>query len=79
MQKATPEQKAAAESLRAIGISESYASQLARAKRTPSQSLALDIFRKTGLKLGPIAQATDAEISVLERVAARPAHAEARA
>lgn len=56
-----------------MGISESYASQLANAKRKPSQPLALRIYRETKIKLGPIAAATDAEIAMLEGLARRTA------
>lgn len=50
----------------AAGISVPYASQLLSGVRDPSRSLALRIFRATGRKLGPIANATDAQIEVLE-------------
>lgn len=57
----------------AAGISVPYASQILRGERTPSQQLAISIYRKTGRKFGPIAQATDEEIDVLERVQDRAA------
>lgn len=66
-------ERAVAERLRSIGISESYASQLARNIRKPSQPLAIRIFRQTGLKLGPIARATDEDIEALERLVGRAA------
>jgi DNA-binding transcriptional regulator YdaS (Cro superfamily) len=52
---------------KAIGVSVPYASQLLSGTRTPPVPTAISIFRKTGLKLGPIAQATPEEIDVLER------------
>ena len=57
----------------AAGISVPYASQILRGERTPSQQLAISIYRKTGRKFGPIAKATDEEIDVLERVQDRAA------
>jgi transcriptional regulator with XRE-family HTH domain len=57
-----------AERLRGIGISESYASQLANGRRPPSLRLAIRIYRELGIKLGPLAHATAAEIAALERV-----------
>lgn len=61
------------ERLRSIGISDSYAWQLANRKRTPSLPLALRIHRELGVKMGPVTEATTAEIRALERVAAKPA------
>lgn len=60
-----------ADRLKSAGISESYASLIANGHRKPSQPLAIDIYRKTGLKLGPIADATDADIDALERLVGR--------
>lgn len=57
--------------LREAGISESYASLIANGHRQPSKPLAIHIFRETGLKLGPIASATDDDIDALERVVGR--------
>lgn len=71
METAPLEQRAVVERLRAIGISESYASQLARSIRPPSKPLAIDIFRRTGMKLGPIADLTEQQIDVLETVVGR--------
>lgn len=62
-----------AERLRGIGISESYASQLARAVRDPSMPLAIRIYRELGAKLGPIKGATATEIAALERVTKKKA------
>lgn len=50
------------------GISLPYASQLLSGKRTPSPTLAIAIFRKTGLKFGPIAQASEEDIEAMARV-----------
>ena len=62
-----------AEKLRSIGISESYASQIANEKRAPSMPLALKINRALGVKLGPLVGVSDADIPVLERVHASDA------
>lgn len=62
---------ALAEKLRDAGISESYASLISRGLRDPSAPLAIDIFRKTGLRFPPIADATDDEINTLERMVGR--------
>jgi hypothetical protein len=54
------------------GISVPYASQILSDKpkqaRTPSRSLAIHIFRKTGWRHDSIAALSDAEIDVLERL-----------
>ena len=55
------------------GISLPYASQILSGTRPPSLPLAINIFRKTGRKFGPIARASDEEIDVLERVQDRAA------
>ncbi len=55
------------ELVRATGMSMPYASQILADKRTPSRAMAITIFRKLGVKLGPIKGATDDEIEVLER------------
>ncbi len=63
----------------ATGISQSYASMILSDEtdpaksRTPAMPLAITIFRRFGLKLGPIALATDDEIDVLERLQERAA------
>ena len=54
-----------------LGVSKSYSSELASGRREPSKDLAIRIFRGIGVKLGPIKNATDEEIDVLERMAAR--------
>lgn len=51
-----------------VGISMSYASEILSAKRAPSRSLAIAIYRKTGRKFGPIAGLSDADIDTLERI-----------
>jgi transcriptional regulator with XRE-family HTH domain len=55
----------------ALGVSRSYASEIVNGKRNPSLHLAVKIYRKLGVKLGPIANATPAEISAIERVGAK--------
>lgn len=57
--------------LESIGISKPYASQLASGTRTPSLGLALKIYKQLGIKLGPIAGASKADIAATERVASR--------
>lgn len=48
-------------------ISQPFASQVLSGVKVPSMRSAIKIFRATGLKFGPIAEATDEEIAVLER------------
>lgn len=55
----------------AAGVSKSYASQIASGKRDPSLALAISIFRATGLKFGPISNASKAEIATLEKTIAK--------
>jgi hypothetical protein len=57
-----------AKKIREAGVSEGYSHDLARGNRRPSRPLAIKIYRKTGIKLGPIAGVADADIEVLERV-----------
>jgi len=57
----------------AAGISIAYASMILSGDRTPAMPLAINIYRKTGRKFGPIAQATDAEIDMLENLQDRAA------
>lgn len=64
-------EKGLAGKLREAGISESYASLLARGERNPSKPLAIHIFRETGVKLGAIANASDDDIDALERLVGR--------
>jgi hypothetical protein len=51
----------------AVGISQAYASMILTGERTLKLPLAIEIFRKTGHKLGPIAEASDEDIDTLER------------
>ena len=51
----------------AVNISVPYASQLLSGSRDISRDIAIRAFRALGVKLGPIANASDAEIDVLER------------
>lgn len=50
-----------------LGTSIPYASQLLNGKRPWTQALAIKLYRATGAKVGPIAEATPREIAVLER------------
>lgn len=52
----------------AAGISLSYAHMILNEKRTPSLTTAIHIFRKTGHKFGPIANASDDQIEVMAQV-----------
>lgn len=74
MEGANPTVPTPTELSKAAGISVPYAWQLLNPgpdgrPRTPSLALAIRIYRATQntLKLGPIADATDAEIAILER------------
>jgi transcriptional regulator with XRE-family HTH domain len=58
--------------LQALGISESYASEIANGRRQPSMRLALRIHDSLGEKFGPLAGVADEDIPALRRV-----HAEA--
>lgn len=49
-------------------ISMGYASDLLSGKKVPSPSTALKILRTTGVKIGPVANLSDAEIAVLEKM-----------
>lgn len=63
----------------AVGISQSYASMILSDEtdpaksRSPAMPLAIKIFRRFGLKFGPIAHATDDEIDLLDRLQERAA------
>lgn len=50
------------------GISASYAFMIMNGDRTPGESLAIKIFRKTGHKLGPIEKLSDDQIDALEQI-----------
>lgn len=52
----------------AAGISMAYASEILNGKRTPSRSLAISIFHKTGRKFGPVAGLSDDDIATLARI-----------
>lgn len=57
---------------RAVGISVPYASQLLKGPKSEGGrdmplGLAIRIYRAVGHKLGPISDASDAEIAILER------------
>lgn len=56
-----------------LGISKGHASDILRGETEPSQKLAIRIFRRFGLKLGPIARSSTAEISLLEKILSRGA------
>lgn len=59
-----------AQRLMAAGVHKSHAYQLAQ-KSSPR--VALRIFKRTGIRIGPLEQATDEEIKVLERIEGRAA------
>jgi len=50
-----------------LSISIPYASALLNGSRPWTRALAITAYRKLGVKIGPIANATDEEIAVLER------------
>lgn len=52
---------------RALGVSRPYAWQLLKGDRTLTTAMAVKIARKTGHKIGPVADASDAELAILER------------
>lgn len=52
----------------AANISPSYASMILSGDRVPPIPLAITIYRATGYKLGPIADATDQDIEAAERL-----------
>lgn len=70
-----PKQPSLALRLQTIGVKKSHAYMIAWGKRTPSLPLALRIHDELGLKLGPIASATEDEIGALARIADRGAAA----
>jgi hypothetical protein len=53
--------------LRAAGLTKSHAYMVARGDRSPSLQLAVKIHSEIGVKLGPIACMTDAQIKALAR------------
>lgn len=52
----------------AVGISKSYASEIANGKRDPSRGLAIFIFRQTGWKHPILAELSDEQIAMLEQI-----------
>lgn len=66
-----PKTPSLAMQLQQIGVKKSHAYMIAWGKRSPSLSLALRIHREIGIKLGPLAEATDREIKTLDKVVAR--------
>jgi hypothetical protein len=55
-----------------LSISVPYASALLKGDRPWTRRHAIAAYRKTGVKVGPIADATDDEIDVLERFEVQP-------
>jgi hypothetical protein len=53
---------------RDVGCHRSYITRAAKGDRQLSTAAAIKIWRARGVKLGPIASATDPEIKVLERL-----------
>jgi hypothetical protein len=56
-----------------VGVTKSHAYMIQSGDRTPSLPLALRIFEKTKLQLGPLAGASSAEIKALAKVSERAA------
>ena len=52
----------------AVNISSSYASMILSGERKPPVPLAIQIFRKTGRKLGPLAGHSDDDIEAAARL-----------
>lgn len=52
----------------AAGISVPYASQIMSGERIPPVATAISIYRKTGLKFGPIADANEEDIEAAARI-----------
>lgn len=61
---------------RSCSISVPHASLILAGKKVPSHGLAVRIFRATGIKMGPIVDASEEEIAVLERFHATSAPAQ---
>lgn len=53
-----------------MGVSKAYASQIANGKRKPSLAMAIRVFRKIGLKIGPLEGASKRDIEAAERISA---------
>lgn len=64
----TPEASALAKTIRATGIKSGHAYDIASGRRRPSEKLAVELFRATGLKLGPVEGLPDADIDALARI-----------
>lgn len=52
-------------------LSQPYASQLLSGNRQPGLRLAIKIYRRVGMKLGPLIHASKSEIDLLEKVGAK--------
>ena len=57
----------------ATGVSTGFASLVVRGVKPLPRRIAIKFWRGTGQKIGPIANATDAEIQVLEKFEERAA------
>lgn len=64
----TPEQSAVAKTIRAAGIKSGHAYDIAGGRRSPSEKLALELYRATGLKLGPLIDLNDNDVDQLARI-----------
>lgn len=64
----TPEASELARTIRASGIKSGHAYDIASGRRRPSEKLAVQLFRATGLKLGPVAEMPDSDIEALARI-----------
>lgn len=62
----TPTHLPVAATLRSIGLSSGYASEIARGHK-PSDKTALKIWRETGMKFGRLASLNDDEIEVFAK------------
>lgn len=51
-----------------IGVSRSYASQIANGHREPAFELSLRLFRDSGLKIGKLSVASEADINAALRL-----------
>jgi transcriptional regulator with XRE-family HTH domain len=54
-----------------LGVSKGHASEILSGEAAPSQKLALRIYRRFGVKLGPIAHLSGRDIDTLERLSAK--------
>lgn len=53
--------------MRLAGVRASYASMIASGQRQPSMKLALEVYDKTGVKIGPLTNRRKRDITVLAR------------